>query len=135
MSGMEERLPHRPPALLTERILESGPDAAVVRCRIPSDNPFLRARADGRLSAPALILLEMAAQAAAALRPGGAPASGLVVSFEDAQLTAEDVEAETPILARVRAGRVAPPLRYCSYELAREEDGAVLLTGTLAVHG
>lgn len=135
MSGMDRRLPHRAPALLADEILAAGPDEALVRCRIPPESPFLAELHNGRRVAPAAILLEMAAQATAALRRAGPPTSGVVVSFDDARLTTDAIDAGAAVLARVRAGRVAPPLRYYSYVLTSESGGEELLTGTLAVYG
>lgn len=56
-----ELVPHEPPMLLVDELVEWSPERARVRARVRAGNPFVEA---GR--APALVLLEIMAQAVAA---------------------------------------------------------------------
>jgi len=90
---IEGLIPHRGPARLVQTILEDPrPDVLVCGGRIPADSAFV---ASGR--APAVVLLELAAQAAAvqqamAAPAGGTPAKpGYLVAIRAASLSADDV--------------------------------------------
>ena len=60
-----ELLPHRPPMVLVEELLEVDEDRAVARCRcrIGMDSPLLQG---GRI--PLMLMIEMLAQSAACLK-------------------------------------------------------------------
>ena len=76
-------LPHRPPMVFVDRLLEWEPDAGLVEAVVPAES--LIAAPGGFLEPAALV--EMVAQACAAirgysaLRSGGAPARGALVGI------------------------------------------------------
>lgn len=65
MPGVLQLLPHRPPMVLVEELLEVDEDRAEARCRcrIGPDSPLLQ---DGRI--PRMLVIEMLAQSAACLK-------------------------------------------------------------------
>jgi predicted hotdog family 3-hydroxylacyl-ACP dehydratase len=123
-------IPHRGHALLVQAILDAGPVAAVCRGRISSESAFAAA---GRV--PAVVAIELAAQAAAvqqalaAPRPGPAR-PGYLVGVRDASLRADDVATDVPLVATVRRVAQAGPL--ATYEVSvTGPGGEVVLTATL----
>jgi predicted hotdog family 3-hydroxylacyl-ACP dehydratase len=111
----DDFIPHRGPARLVHTILESPrPDVVVCAGRVPADSAFV---SEGRV--PAVVLLEMAAQAAAvqqalAATAGGAPARpGYLVGIREASLNADDVAAGVRLTATVRrTGQLGPLATY-----------------------
>lgn len=63
--GVLELLPHRPPMVLVEELLDVDEDRAVARCRcrVEPGSPLVQ---DGRL--PRMLMIEMLAQSAACLK-------------------------------------------------------------------
>ena len=131
----EGLIPHRGPARLVQTILEDPrPEVLVCVGRIPADSAFV---VDGR--APAVVLLELAAQAAAvqqalAAPPGGAPARpGYLVAIRAAALSADDVAAGVPLTATVRRTGQAGPL--ATYDVTvNGPDGQPIVSASLSVH-
>jgi predicted hotdog family 3-hydroxylacyl-ACP dehydratase len=131
----EGLIPHRGPARLVRTILEDPrPDVLVCGGRVPSDSAFV---ADGRV--PAVVLLEIAAQAAAvqqalAAPAGGAPLRpGYLVAIRAASLSADDVAAGVRLIATVRRTGQAGPL--ATYDVTvNGPDGESIVSASLSTH-
>jgi predicted hotdog family 3-hydroxylacyl-ACP dehydratase len=126
-------VPQRGPARLVEAIVSAGAEEAVCRGRIPAASAFA---ADGR--APAVVAIELAAQAAAvqqalaAPAPGG-PRRGYLVSVRDAVLRVDAVEVEATLTAAVR--RVGGAGALSTYEVrVTGAGGEEILTATLGTY-
>jgi 3-hydroxyacyl-[acyl-carrier-protein] dehydratase len=71
MTEVRAQLPHRPPILLVDRILEREPGVRVVAEKLVSmGEPWLQGHFPGRPLVPGVLLVEMLAQAAAFLETG-----------------------------------------------------------------
>jgi predicted hotdog family 3-hydroxylacyl-ACP dehydratase len=130
----EGLIPHRGPARLVQTILDdTRPDVLVCGGRIPPDSAFA---VDGR--APAVILLELAAQAAAvqqalAGKAGATARPGYLVAVRAAIVRADDVAANVPLVATVRRTGQAGPL--ATYDVTvNGPGGQEILTATLSTH-
>ena len=130
----EGLIPHRGPARLVQTILDD-PRTDVLVCGgwIPPDSAFA---VDGR--APAVILLELAAQAAAvqqalAGKAGAAARPGYLVAVRAAIVRVDDVAANVPLVATVRRTGQAGPL--ATYDVTvNGPGGQEILTATLSTH-
>lgn len=115
-------------------------DERRARCvgRVPAASPFRFRAADGGERVPAFLLLEMGAQAAAAIegRAGFArgaahqPPPGFVVALGDARFVAPDAPADVDFEVQIRLERSAPPLRV--YRIEVRIDGEVLAEGDVS---
>jgi len=130
----EGLIPHRGPARLVHAILESPrPDVVVCAGRVPADSAFV---CDGRVAA--VVLLEMAAQAAAVLQALAAPSEGAarpgyLVAIRAATFRAEDVPADAVLIATVRRTGQAGPL--ATFDVTVGRAGAEeIVTATLSTH-
>jgi predicted hotdog family 3-hydroxylacyl-ACP dehydratase len=121
--------------LLLERVLAQRADGATCQGRIPVDSPF--ALGD---RAPALVAIELAAQAAAAFEalgrqgsesPAG-PRVGYLVSVRAARFTVHDLPLDSPLVAQVRSAGSAPPLAV--YDVRVERDGREVMSATLGTY-
>jgi predicted hotdog family 3-hydroxylacyl-ACP dehydratase len=136
--AVEALLPHRDPMRLVRVIVETSAELDRIRCIavIPADNPLATLAGGNR--APAFLGLEAAAQAAAALEalsrreadPG--PRLGYLVGVREATFHVPDLPVAAPLEVTVQAAGSAPPLAV--YEIQVEEDGAVLVTGTISTY-
>ena len=130
-----ELLPHRPPMLLVQEVVELGEAGLVCDGRIPADNPFVE---DGK--APAVFGLELAAQAAGVLealrriREGasGPPRAGYLVSLKRARFATPFLDADRALRVNVRTIGAIGQLAMVE-AVVRDEGGAELVTGTLSV--
>jgi predicted hotdog family 3-hydroxylacyl-ACP dehydratase len=127
-------IPHRGPARLVQTILEDPrPDVLVCAGRLPPDSAFALA---GRV--PAVVVLELAAQAAAvqqglAAPAGGAARPGYLVGIRAASLHADDVAVNTRLVATVRRTGQAGPL--ATYDVTvNGAEGEEILRATLSTH-
>jgi 3-hydroxymyristoyl/3-hydroxydecanoyl-(acyl carrier protein) dehydratase len=126
-------LPHALPARLIEAIGDHQPERLTARARIPPDSPFAEARI-----APALVALELAAQAAAALEAveraargeGGGARRGYLVGARDARWAPPLLPVGVPLAVRVALEARALPLSHYRFEVAFA--GTVVATGTIA---
>ena len=130
----EALIPHRGPARLVQTILDDPrPDVLVCAGRIPADSAFA---VDGRV--PAVIVLELAAQAAAVQQalagPTGAAARpGYLVAVRAAMLRADVVAVNVRLVTTVRRTGQAGPL--ATYDVTvNGPEGQEILTATLSTH-
>jgi len=130
----EGLIPHRGAARLVQTILDDRrTDVLVCGGRIPPDSAFA---VGGR--APAVIVLELAAQAAAVQQalagPAGAAARpGYLVAVRAATVWADVVAANVPLVATVRRTGQAGPL--ATYDVTvNGPGGQEILTATLSTH-
>jgi 3-hydroxyacyl-[acyl-carrier-protein] dehydratase len=71
MEDIRAQLPHRPPFLLVDRVLEREPGVRVVAEKLVSwGDSFLQGHFPGRPMVPGVLMVEMLAQAAAFLEAG-----------------------------------------------------------------
>jgi predicted hotdog family 3-hydroxylacyl-ACP dehydratase len=111
--AIQDLLPHGPPAIMLDAILEQREDGLVCRGRIPPTNPFV---ADGQ--APAWVTLEMVAQATAVLEALGrlqdrrSPRRrrGYLVRVRGARLAPGSIPAGRALRVLATLEGVAPPL-------------------------
>jgi predicted hotdog family 3-hydroxylacyl-ACP dehydratase len=127
-------IPHRGPARLVQTILEDPrPDVLVCGGRIPADSAFA---AGGRV--PAVVVLELAAQAAAVQQALAAPAGdaarpGYLVAIRAASLSADEVAAGVRLIATVRRTGQAGPL--ATYDVTvNGPGGEEIASATLSTH-
>jgi predicted hotdog family 3-hydroxylacyl-ACP dehydratase len=127
-------IPHRGPARLVQTILEDPrPDVFVCAGRIPADSAFA---VGGRV--PAVVVLELAAQAAAVQQALAAPAGeaarpGYLVAIRAASFRADDVAAGVKLVATVRRTGQAGPL--ATYDVTvRGAGGDEIASATLSTH-
>jgi predicted hotdog family 3-hydroxylacyl-ACP dehydratase len=130
---LDDLLPHRPPMRFVTAVLAQRDDGAECAACVPADCALVESG-----SAPALAVIEAAAQAAAvweALRrarsadaPG--PRLGYLVSLRDVTLHRARVPAGVPLRAAVRLEAVALPLTHYAAEVSLE--GETVLRGGLS---
>ena len=135
----EGLIPHRGPARLVQTILDDPrPDVLVCRGRIPTDSSFV---VGGR--APAVLVLELAAQAAAVQQAlagkagdagdAGDARPGYLVAVRAATVGVDVVAANVPLVATVRRTGQAGPLATYDVTVTGPE-GQEILTATLSTH-
>jgi len=113
-------LPHRAPARFAARVLRADDERLDLEALVPEASAFVREGA-----APALLALEIAAQAAACfetlvrVRAGGPGEArrGYLVGARDVVLDGGPLPAGRPILAAVRLAACAPPLSRYAFEV------------------
>jgi predicted hotdog family 3-hydroxylacyl-ACP dehydratase len=126
-------LPHGSPSRLLTEVVTATSDRLVARARVPVANAFVR---EGRV--PALVTIEMAAQAAAlseALRlPGGVPprVRGFLVGAKETELLADDFAADAGVEIEVTPAPSAPPLLFFRFEA--REAGRALARGSVSIY-
>ncbi len=123
-------VPHAPPALLVQAVLDVSADGASAIVQIPADSPFVVA---GR--APAFVGLEAGAQSAAVLealdRSGGEPGPriGYVVAIRNARFRTPWLPAGTPLGVTVKTAGGTGPLSI--YEVSL---GGGVVTGMVSTY-
>ncbi|HVF61730.1 MAG TPA: hypothetical protein VNJ70_18135 [Thermoanaerobaculia bacterium] len=127
--AVDELVPHRPPALFLRRLLARDGGRLAAFAAVPRDSPFVR---DDR--APALLTVEMAAQAAAALAalggPGGPPGLGYLVGVREAAFPQPWLAAEALYAVTVHPAGGARALAV--YDWRVEAGGVLHGAGTLS---
>jgi predicted hotdog family 3-hydroxylacyl-ACP dehydratase len=126
-------LPQQPPMSFLTAILGQNTDTLDATARIPQQCALV---CDG--AAPALALIESAAQAAAAwealrrrnAQGDAAPRVGYLVAMRDVDFFTEQIAAEQEFVVSVALEAAAPPLTHYRFEASLQ--GAVLARGTLA---
>ncbi len=124
-------VPHAPPALLVESMIEVSDDGASAIVLIPEDSPFAVPGHGGRV--PAFVGLEAGAQTAAVLealnRSGeeAGPRIGYVVAIRNARFQTPWLPVATPLPVTVKLTGSAPPLSI--YEVS---VGDGLVTGLVS---
>jgi len=130
---VEDLLPHAPPARLLLGIVEASPEGITALAEIPSGHPLA---GDGL--APALLGIEAAAQAAAALEALGrgqeapGPRIGYLVGVREARLGTVALPTGQPFRVAARLQGGAFPLSI--YEIAVGEPGREVVTGTISTY-
>ena len=129
-------LPHTGVARFLSSIVSVTPSAIHATGAIPAAHPLA---VDG--AAPALLAIELGAQAAAAFEAIGRQASpghdrrpqtGTLVRIRDAQFGRASVPVEAPIhITAERAGASGP---LAIYRLSATFDGATILTAVISTH-
>lgn len=112
-AGIEALVRHRPPFLLLDEIVGDTGDGFACWGRVPAE-------LTGADEAPSLLAIEMGAQAAAALQALGhreagtaPPASGYLVTIEDARLACPTLPVERRLWVEVRpAGSLLALARF-----------------------
>ena len=130
---LDALLPQRPPMRFVTAILSTTADGLICTACVPAACVLV---CDG--SAPALVGLEAAAQAAAAWesmlrwREGGiaAPRVGYLVALRDVVLFAERLPADQSLLTSVRLEAAAPPLTHYRAEVSL--GSMPIVRGTIA---
>lgn len=126
--AVAQLIPHRPPMLLVEEIVDRREDELVCRGSLPCSTPFLT--------------LELVAQTAAvmaALEDGEVPgetetATGYLAAIRDARFLVREIPSGRPLLATVRKLRSLPPLRKYSVTVTLEEGSVDLVHATLSTY-
>lgn len=112
-------LPHRGLARMVHAAESLAGDAARCVARVPLDHPCVAAGA-----APSTVLMELGAQAAAALaEDGGEP--GRVVAVKSLEWGAPTVPAGIDVVVTARLIDAAPPLRNYAVEVEGHGRGVV----------
>jgi predicted hotdog family 3-hydroxylacyl-ACP dehydratase len=123
--ALDDLMPHRPPMRFVEAIEAETERGVVCSVRVPEQSAFAE-----QGSAPALVALEMAAQAAAvseALRrfraaEGGGARVGYLVGARDVRFARHRVPAGETLLATVRLSGIAPPLFTYEFEVSGGDE-------------
>ncbi len=132
---LDALLPHRPPMRFLTSILHEAAQGLICTARIPAACALVFAG-----SAPALVGIEAAAQAAAAWeamrrwRVGGvaAPRVGYLVALRDIAFFAERIPADQPLLVSVGLEAAAPPLTHYRVEVSL--GGNAVVRGMIATY-
>ena len=130
---LDELLPHRPPMRFLKSILQQTADSLVCTAHIPGKCALVSSG-----SAPAVVSIEAAAQAAAAwevLQRGrdvavGSPRIGYLVALRDIAFFTDRLPADRDLLVSVTLEAAAPPLTHYRIEIALE--GRLVTRGTIA---
>ncbi len=93
------RIPHRPPFLFVDEIVEESDDAITTRWTPPVDADFFRGHYPGNPILPGVLMLEMIFQSAALHFAGVAECAG------------EDLGETVPVLTRIGGGRFKRTVR------------------------
>lgn len=133
LPDLDDLLPHRPPMRMVEGIESASDDAVVCAVRLPERNAFAMGG-----TAPALVALEMAAQAAAAgealrrYREAGQAGAriGYLVGARNVRFAGTRVPAGETLVATVRLSGIALPL--CTYDFEVARQGEVVASGSLS---
>lgn len=130
---LDELLPHRPPMRFLKSILQKTADGLVCTAHIPGRCALVSGG-----SAPAVVSIEAAAQAAAAweaLQRGrnaavASPRIGYLVALRDVAFFADRIPADRDLLVSVTLEAAAPPLTH--YRIEVSLDGILATHGTIA---
>lgn len=126
-------MPHRPPMLLLDSLLEHSDEGVLCDKTFREDDPFVEG---GRVTA--LVAVELFAQAAAAhfgysgVVLGRVAATGALLGARRIDLDVPSYEVGERLLVRVRQVGVMPPAAQYECTIERE-GGAVLARGTINV--
>ena len=135
MSSPIDQLPQTGPARLIKRIGASE-DGNTCYAHVPTDSPF-RSLDPSTNTVPALVALEMAAQAAAVLepKPNGNPIASdsprLLVGLRAVHVATPSIDSESEYLCKVEALTTAPPLRIYRFEVTAP-SGSLVARGELS---
>lgn len=119
-------IPHRPPILMVEEIVEADGEKIVCRGVLPCSSPFL-----------ALELTAQTAAVMAALEGEGTSseaAVGYLAAIHDARFLVPDIPRGRPVLATVEKAGSCPPLRRYKVSVALEKGAVELIRATLSTY-
>lgn len=131
--SLADLLPHRPPMVLLDELVEHAPGRARCRVRLRPDAPFME---NGRVRA--VVAIEYMGQAAAACaglaaREGGRPpAPGLLLGTRELTLAVGHFEAGDEL--EVEAEHLAEDDRISSFRCAVRRAGATVAEAVLTVY-
>lgn len=135
-AAIEERLPHRPPFLFVDRIVEESPDAVVTEWDVPEDLPAFAGHFPGRPILPGVLITEHALQSAAlAILTGGDSLGGgvpVLVRIDQARFRRPVRPGET-LTTRAEITESAANARWCRAKVGCGGDTVARLAFTLAV--
>ena len=139
--AITELVPHGPPMLALEELVDHAPGRAVARMTVRPDALMVRTEADGRRVVPAVATLEYMAQAVAAClgheayRAGGGVRVGMVIACKRLDLVRETIAVGEELVVRVEQVRGNDHVSH--FDGAVEgADGAAIASATLTlVHG
>lgn len=127
-----ELVPHEPPMLLIDELLAWTPVRARVRAQVRAGSPFVEA---GR--APALVLIEIMAQAIAAAsgmarrQTGGQPLRGVLLGTRELELTIDELAVGDVLIIDV--ARQLDDGTLARYACSVEREGQVVARAELNV--
>jgi predicted hotdog family 3-hydroxylacyl-ACP dehydratase len=132
---LDRLLPHRPPMRFLASILHADESGLCAIARVPQDCAMVSGD-----SAPALVAIEAAAQAAAAWEalqrargePPAAPRVGYLVAMRDVSLHAQRLPADRDFLVRVRQDALSLPLSRYRFEGSR--SGRAIARGEVSTY-
>jgi len=120
-----DRLPHRPPFLFIDQVLESGADRVVTTKRADPQAEFFAGHYPGNPIMPGVLICECAFQAGALLA---------------VQRAGPEAQARLPVLTRIKEAKfrqVVRPGQLLRVEVTLDEElgGAYFMTGRVTVEG
>lgn len=127
------RLPHTRTARLLDTVIRADASSIEATGRIPAGHPLVR---NGR--APALIGIELGAQAAAAMQHADGPSTtaeprrGHLARIREAAFLMPDLPAERELRVIAELEGAAPPLAI--YRIRVVADGVEALNATISTH-
>ncbi len=126
-------VPHRPPSVLLDSLVEASAERLIARVRITRDSPFFEG--DG---VEGLVMIEYMAQAIAAFsghlrRASGAPIQlGFLLACRQMTLAVDHLSDGDELLVEARHVWSSPPLAQFDCEVTR--NGKTIAKATLSVY-
>ncbi len=131
---MSELLPHGPPMLLLDEVLEAGPEHAVCTLTLRRDSLFMR---DDRVQC--VVAIEYMAQAVGAYiglqtrKSGGPPRAGFLVGAREATFAVDELQAGDVL--EVRVDVIAADDVRGSFHCRVSRRGTQVAAATLSIYG
>ncbi len=129
MSDIEKLLPHRPPFLYVDRIVEIHSEKIVAERTFSADESFFKGHYPGAPVTPGVLLCEAVFQAGACLIARHHLGGG-----------SDNMEGKVPVLARIQSAkfrRIVPPdvLLTLTVELKEQLSGVFFMKGSVKSEG
>lgn len=124
-------IPHRPPILMIEEIVEHRQKELICRGVLPAPSPFLALELAAQTTA-AMAALEDGALLAEG--PPKEPPVGYLAAIHDARFLVPEIPEGRKVLATVRKTRSLPPLSRYSVIVTLEEGSIDLIRATLSTY-
>lgn len=119
-------IPHRPPILMVDEIVEGDEGELTCRGSLPCSNPFLALE----LAAQATAVMAALERREASGEQGAEP--GYLAAIRDAEFLEPEIPSDTPLLVTVRNERSFPPLRKYAIRVVLEEGRVELIRAGLS---